>query len=187
MVHKIEVAPSGRAACRSCGEKIGKGELRFGESVTSQYGEAFEWHHLKCAASKKPVLLGAALEHFEGEVPERAALDAAMQAAATAPAAGSKKKDPAGALPSADLAPTGRAKCIECGEAIPAKSVRIAVEREIDTGTFAAKGAGYLHPTCAEAWAGTQNVDFAELVADVRANTALLELPPPFVAAGGGA
>lgn len=64
--------------------------------------------------------------------------------------ASAKNSKTANALPTADLAPTGRAKCIQCDEAIAKGSVRIAVEREVDTGTFVAKGAGYLHPGCAE-------------------------------------
>ena len=36
MDHVLELAPSGRATCRTCGNKIAKGEVRFGEA--SAYG-----------------------------------------------------------------------------------------------------------------------------------------------------
>lgn len=85
-----------------------------------------------------------------------------------------------GALPTADLAPTGRAKCIGCETAIPARSIRIAVERQIDTGRFVTNGAGYLHPACVAAWASREDKDLAELIAQVKAHSALPELPAPF-------
>ena len=39
MPHVIEPAPTGRAKCRGCGEKIGAGELRFGESLPNPFAE----------------------------------------------------------------------------------------------------------------------------------------------------
>lgn len=98
----------------------------------------------------------------------------------------SSESDPAaprgvpGALPTADLAPTGRAKCIGCETPIPAKSIRIAVERQIDTGRFVTAGAGYLHPACVATWASREEKDLAELIAKVKAHSALPELPAPF-------
>ena len=56
MGDKIEAAKSSRAACRLCGEKIKKGELRFGEEYESEYGLSFRWYHLPCAAKKLPAL-----------------------------------------------------------------------------------------------------------------------------------
>src|SRR5687768_17168461 len=96
----LEVAPSGRATCRTCKKKIDKGELRFGHSVPSQFsssGHATEWHHLECAAKKMGHLVRPLLETYEGEVPNREAL---MSAASV--------KGVSAALPNADLAPTGR-------------------------------------------------------------------------------
>ncbi|MCA9614795.1 MAG: hypothetical protein KC586_18690 [Myxococcales bacterium] len=60
MDHVLELAPSGRATCRTCGNKIAKGEVRFGEAVPSQFapsGFATEWHHLTCAAKSKTGLV----------------------------------------------------------------------------------------------------------------------------------
>jgi hypothetical protein len=37
---------------------------------------------------------------------------------------------------------------MQCDEAIEKASFRVAVEREVDTGTFVTRGAGYLHPAC---------------------------------------
>jgi hypothetical protein len=84
--HHVGIAPSARAACRACKEKIAKGELRFGESVANTFSSSGEpthrWYHLRCAAEKKPALLGPALAAYAGEVPDREALVAAIQAKA---------------------------------------------------------------------------------------------------------
>lgn len=180
MENHIEVAPSGRASCKTCGKSIGKGELRLGESVPSQFGSdgvQLRWHHLACAARALPAALEQALSGYAGDVPEREALTAAMKAGADQPA----PKRASGALPTADLAPTGRAKCIHCSEAIAKGSVRIAVEREVDTGSFVTKGAGYLHPACCAAWAdGGWAAGLSDLITQVVSNTGLAALPPPF-------
>lgn len=140
MAHLIEVAKSGRASCRVCRNKIEKGELRFGEEAPNAFdpdgGASYFWHHLACAAKKKPAQLKSALAAFTGEIPNRAELDALL---ADAPPE----------LPYAEKAPTGRSKCMVCGDAIPKDALRVAVEREVDTGSFTTKGTGYLHAACA--------------------------------------
>jgi hypothetical protein len=179
MEHRLEVAPSGRATCRTCNKPIAKGELRVGEEYASQFGSegfAIRWHHPLCAAAKIPAVLQQAMASYDGDIPDREALEAAMSA-------GTKKaaQKGTGALPSADLAPTSRAKCLHCQEAIEKATVRIGVEREVDTGSFVTKGAGYLHPACVEAWAEEGWEDgLDDLVARVKSNTGLAALPPPF-------
>lgn len=175
MGHSIQISPSGRAACRTCKDKIPKGELRFGEEVPSNFGSSgfsTVWHHIKCAASKKGDLLAPVLESYTEEVENREELQALIKANAG-------KSSKQGALPDADLAPTGRAKCILCEEKIEKGSVRIAVEREIDTGTFTSKGAGYLHPVCVESWAEENEESFEDLLLDIENQTELPGLPPP--------
>lgn len=178
MDHRLEVAPSGRATCKTCGKSIAKGELRLGEEYESQFGSegvAIRWHHLPCGAKKVPAVLKAAMDAYSGDIPNRAELEAAMSAPAK------PSKGASAALPNADRAPTGRAKCIHCGAAIEKRAVRIAVEREVDTGAFVTKGAGYLHPACAEAWAEIAwEAGLDDLIAQVQANTELDSLPAPF-------
>lgn len=83
--------------------------------------------------------------------------------------------------PTADLAPTGRAKCLHCTQTIDKGSVRIAVLRNIDTGSFITSGPGYLHPACAQTWADTNWEDgFADLRSGVRKHTLMPTLPAPF-------
>ncbi len=165
MPHVIEQAKSGRASCRTCKEKIEKGALRFGEEVPNQFSEgpSYQWHHLKCAAQKKPVQLKQALDAFEGEVPERAELEQAIEA--------NKGRAKATTLPYAEKAPTGRSRCMVCDESIGKGELRIAVEREVDTGSFVTRGAGYLHPACA---ADSEHAEDPELMAKLRQNSVSL-------------
>jgi ribosomal protein L37AE/L43A len=144
MASHIEEAKSGRASCRTCKKTIAKGDLRLGVEAPNAFGDApsLQWHHLLCAAGKLPAELKEAMGSFVGELPSRAELEQAM---ADAYAKGSAKP---GGFPYVDRAPTGRAKCMECGEPIAKDSFRVAVEREIDVGASAQRGAGYLHPAC---------------------------------------
>jgi len=165
----IEVAKSGRAGCRTCQKPIAKGELRFGEETVNAFsgeGETtFRWHHLKCAATKLADPLKSALAEFVGDVPDRAEIEALM---ATADA---NKPPP---FPHADKAPTGRAKCLGCGDAIPKGELRVVIERDIERGMTTTKGAGYLHPKCATAYVETQGSSHDELTEALAANTRAL-------------
>jgi hypothetical protein len=184
MEHHIEVAASGRATCKTCGTSIAKGELRLGEQYASQFGSdgfAVRWHHLLCSAGKIPSVLQQAMASYLEEIPNRAALDAAIAAKLAKGGSKGGAKAGTGAFPSADLAPTSRAKCIQCTEPIAKATVRIAVEREVDTGSFTTKGAGYLHPLCCTAWVDKEWPDGLEdLIDKVKSNTGLGSLPPPF-------
>lgn len=166
MPHVIEEAKSGRASCRTCKAKIDKGLLRFGEEVPNSFGEgpSYQWHHLACAAQKKPVQLRQALEGFVGDVPDRAALEQTIEA--------NKGKAKATTLPYAEKAPTGRSRCMVCEEAIGKGELRLAVEREVDTGSFVNRSAGYLHPKCA---AGSEHAEDPELMDKVRKNSISLQ------------
>ena len=73
-----------------------------------------------------------------------------------------------GGFPYADKAPTGRAKCMQCEEPIAKDSIRVAVEREIDTGSMVTRGAGYLHPKCVAENLENVGGDKDELIAALR-------------------
>jgi hypothetical protein len=170
MANLIEEAKSGRASCRTCKKAIAKGELRFGEEAPNAFGDtpSMRWHHLMCAAEKLPAELKTALDEYTGTVANRAELDKAM---ADAMAKGRAKP---GGFPYADKAPTGRARCIQCSQPIDKDTVRIAIEREIDTGAMVTKGAGYMHPGCVAAYLEAQGGDKDELVEGVRQNSRLV-------------
>jgi poly [ADP-ribose] polymerase len=148
MAHMIEEAKSGRAGCRTCRKPIAKGELRFGEEVENQFGDAgdtsYRWHHLPCAAASKTDELRATLATFDGiDADKRAELETIMAEA------DAKKPPP---YPHADKAKTGRARCLGCGESLAKGAIRVAIERDIERGMTTTKGAGYLHPACAAAY-----------------------------------
>ena len=59
---------------------------------------------------------------------------------------------------------------MQCNESIPKGELRVAVEREVDTGSFVTKGAGYLHPACALEHVGEEADGF---LAKLKANSNL--------------
>jgi hypothetical protein len=156
--HKIEVAKSGRAACRTCRELIAKGELRLGEEAPNPYsdsgGTSFRWHHLRCAAARRPQALQIALGRYEGTLPERAELEQAIET-------WERKRAARGvpvAFPYAERAPTGRSRCLQCEAVIAKGALRVAVQREVQAGAMVTQGPGYLHAACARAYVSDENL-----------------------------
>jgi hypothetical protein len=98
-------------------------------------------------------------------VPNRPELDQAM---ADAIKKGGAKP---GGFPHVDRAPTGRAKCMQCEEPIAKDSWRVAVEREVDTGAFSTRSAGYLHPKCVAENLENVGGDMEEFLAGVKKNS----------------
>jgi Poly(ADP-ribose) polymerase and DNA-Ligase Zn-finger region len=165
MAETIEVAKTGRARCRVCRQPIEKGALRFGEEQPSAFGEGLQWawHHLTCAAKKKPAQVRRALESFTGEVPDRPELEALLE---------SKDSEAASEFPHAERAPTGRSRCLECKQPIEKDALRVAIERQVDLGGMARASAGYLHPRCAK-----QHLQDPELLTRLRENSRGLSGP----------
>ena len=163
MANVIEESKSSRATCRTCRQKIDKGVLRFGEETPNQFNEgevSYFWHHLACAAGKKPLLVKEALANFTGNVPDREALEAQLASAKPKAAPGERP------FPYAERATTSRSKCMQCDEPIDKGVLRMVVEREVDTGSFVRKGPGYLHAACAKQFTGEP-----ELLEQMKKNT----------------
>jgi hypothetical protein len=171
MANVIEEAKTGRASCRTCRKPIGKGELRLGVETQTQFSDtpSMQWHHLLCAAAKLPAELQPVLAEYPGEVPNRAEIDSALAEAAKKAAA-----KPA-AFPYVDRAPTGRARCLLCEQAIEKGAFRVAVERELEIGANVTRGAGYLHPRCVAGNLENVGGSVDELIEGVRANSRLAE------------
>ncbi len=132
----VELSPSGRATCRTCRATIDKGALRFVEA--SDMGQRF--HHLACAVKKLPKRCLPALEAYEGEVPDRATLVASASEAKSAPTT----------YPYAEVAKTGRASCLGCQKPIAKDSLRVAIERQVETPQGTMPRPGYYHLPCAK-------------------------------------
>ena len=171
MGHMIEEAKSGRASCRTCKKTIAKGDLRMGEEVVNAFSSSgepsYQWHHLPCAAKKKPLVLEEALKTTDVVVADRTALEAEIAA--------NRKSQKPGKFPYAERAKTSRSACLSCNEAIEKGTLRVAVERDVDTGSFVTKGAGYLHAACASEWIPANTELTGDLLAAIQANSTSLE------------
>jgi hypothetical protein len=140
MAHKVETAPSGRAACRGCKAPIVKGSPRFAEEYQNPYsdegGLGYRYWHLGCAAAKLANEVAAALVGYDGPVDDRASIDAIV-AANLRPEA-----------PYAERAGSGRARCRACEETIKKGELRFAFERVFESPAGAQKSMAYVHPAC---------------------------------------
>jgi hypothetical protein len=140
-MHKIEPAPTGRAACRGCKKVIEKGTLRFGEEFQNPYSEdggtSYRHWHLGCAAVKLANEVGEALGRYEGPVEDRESIEALV----------CEHVRPE--MPYAERAGTGRAKCRVCDEMIKKGELRVAFERVFEGPMGPQKGPAYVHPKCA--------------------------------------
>jgi Poly(ADP-ribose) polymerase and DNA-Ligase Zn-finger region len=152
--HVIQPAATARSKCRGCGKPIGKGELRFGESVPNPFadGETTRWFHLACGAYKRP-------EAFLPTLEARAeAVDAREALVAEAKAGIEHRRLPR--VDAAERATTGRATCRHCKAPIEKDAWRIGLVFYEDE-RF--NPAGYIHPGCALAYLET-----AELMARLK-------------------
>jgi hypothetical protein len=149
MPHEIEPAPTGRAKCRGCGEKIAAGDLRFGESLPNPFaeGETLHWHHLECGAMKRPEPFLEAIASFAGPLPDRERLEAEARRGIDEPRLAR--------LGGAERDPSGRAQCRHCREKIEKGAWRLSLVF-FEDGRFTP--AGSLHASCCQGYFGTADV-----------------------------
>ena len=140
MAHVLEEATSGRAKCRGCGVTLKKGEWRLGEKLPNPFGEGemTHWYHPRCAAFKRPEPF---LEVAEDQPAQIDDVEALMEQARVGAA---HRRVPR--IDGASLAPTGRAKCRHCRDAIEKGSWRIGLVFWED-GRY--QPSGYVHIACA--------------------------------------
>jgi hypothetical protein len=149
--HVIEPAPSGRASCRGCGNKIPKDALRFGERLPNPYaelegGEMTHWFHLICAAYRRPEpLLETLAESVEIPEIDRLKADAQLGVA--------YRRLPR--VNTAGRASTGRATCRACKEPIAKDTWRIALVYYED-GRFVPSG--FIHAGCVRPYIETTDI-----------------------------
>lgn len=148
MAHVFELASTGRAKCRGCGQQIAAKTVRLGERVPNPFsddgGETTHWYHPACGAFRRPEAFLDALGSATIEVPDRAALE---QEAALGVA-----HHRAPRVSTASLAPTGRATCRGCKDAIAKDTWRIALVFYED-GRFVPSG--FVHASCAASYLET--------------------------------
>jgi hypothetical protein len=170
-MHKVEPAPSGRAACRGCKEPILKGMLRFAEEFENPYsedgGKSFRYWHLPCAATKLANELGDALAQYGGPVEDRESIEALVREHARPE------------TPYAERASSGRARCRACDTVIKKGEFRVAFARTFEGPMGPQKGAAYAHPKCVarylarEAERGREAPDRDETLRRILANSRL--------------
>lgn len=152
MPHTIEPAASGRSKCRACGANIGKGELRFGERMPNPFAEeegaeTTHWYHVLCGAYRRPESFAELLESGVVESSDHRKLADAV----TLGCAHRRLER----IDGVERAPSGRARCRECREAIAKGDWRIGLVYW-DEGMVNA--AGFIHLGCAGAYFGTTNI-----------------------------
>jgi hypothetical protein len=148
-MHVIEPAASGRAKCRGCGKAIAKGELRFGERLPNPYGdgEMTLWFHLTCGAYKRPETFLEVLESTEATIEDKEALESKARFGLA------HRRLPR--LDKTEQAPTGRARCRSCKEAIAKKTWRISLVY-YEEGRF--EPSGFIHTGCAKEYFETTDI-----------------------------
>jgi hypothetical protein len=146
----IETAPSGRARCRGCGQPIDKGGLRLGERLPNPFSDAGPmtlWFHLLCGAYKRPEVMLAALAASTQPVEDRQWLrEQAERGVAHRRLC---------RVNGAERAPSPRARCRSCREAIAGGSWRIALVY-YEEGRF--EPSGFVHAACCSEYFGTAEI-----------------------------
>lgn len=144
-MHVLELAATGRATCRGCGEKIAGKTPRLGERVPNPFsdegGETTYWYHPVCGAFRRPEAFLAALAESTIDVPDRDMLVHEAQLGVT------HHRLPR--VSTASVAPTGRATCRGCKEPIDKDTWRIALVY-YEEGRF--NPSGFIHAGCAGAY-----------------------------------
>jgi hypothetical protein len=145
---RIEAARSARSSCKTCRRKIAKGALRLGVEVEGPFGRGYLWHHLACAARARPDDLAEAYARRawppDLEVPPLEELQAEAEARERARAERPR-------LPYAELDPSGRAACKQCGDKLQQGQPRVALARAVVFGKQIRTSAVLVHPRCVPA------------------------------------
>src|SRR5262249_6238881 len=120
----IEPAKTSRSRCRHCRKDIEEGDLRFGSDIEGFYGDggsSYSWFHLRCASQRMPDRLLVLLkkERSKTRIEDYDKLVASCEVA---------QKKSASTYPYGERAPSGRARCIKCDQALVKGELRVAVE-----------------------------------------------------------
>lgn len=145
----IEGARSSRAKCKTCRKTIDRGTLRLGVLIEGPYGIGYLWHHLNCAAKRR---LDDVEEAYAAE-----AWKAAKEPPENVPTIeelrkvneeAEEKRQSRPRLPYAEVDPSGRAKCKQCGGLMEKGSLRVVLGREIEFGNQYRTMPIQVHPRC---------------------------------------
>ncbi len=151
MAHIIEIASTGRAKCRGCGERIAAGALRFGERLPNPFaddgGEMTHWFHVPCAAFRRPEPFLETMTTASEAMPDQERLEHEARLGVA------HHRLPR--VSTAERATSGRAACRACRTPIEKDSWRISL-LFYDDGRFVPSG--FIHIGCARAYLETAEV-----------------------------
>lgn len=180
----IENARSGRSKCKNCRKTIAKDDLRMGVLVEGPYGLGYMWYHLVCSAAahmdKVEEAYGA--KAWEAakvppdpeDLPDLATL---REHAVEAEREREEKERNKKVIPYAEVAPSGRSKCKQSGEAIPKGAVRIVLGKEATFGSQTRTSAHAVLPE--HVWASLEDPEIVTdphtLIDELRANSRIEE------------
>jgi hypothetical protein len=149
MPASFELATSGRAKCRGCGQPIAKGDVRMGDRLPNPFadGEMTHWFHPLCAAYKRPESLLEALAGETSGVVNRERLEAIARHGVA------HHRVPR--IDGGERSPSGQAKCRHCHAPIERGDWRIRLVYHQD-GRF--EPAGFVHLACRAAYFETPDI-----------------------------
>lgn len=172
----IEAARSSRSKCKTCRRKIDKGSTRIGIRVEGFYGPGYMWHHLGCAARRQMDKVEEAYEleawNEAKEPPQKLpSLDELRAQQEKAEEKRRQRKE----IPYAEVDPSGRAKCKQCGEPLEKGSLRVVLGREVVFGRQTRTTPIQVHPKCVPAALAAPDVinERESLEEDLRVNSEL--------------
>jgi hypothetical protein len=148
----IEGARSGRSRCKTCRRNISKGGLRLGILVEGPYGAGHMWHHLNCAARRHTEQLEEAytLEAWNAAKEPPAKIPTLASLQGLAQEADAKRRERP-SIPYAEIDPSGRARCKQCGEKLPKDRLRVVLGRRAEFGSQTRTAPIQVHPACVPA------------------------------------
>jgi hypothetical protein len=154
----IEGARSARSRCKTCRRAINKGLLRLGVLIEGPYGTGYLWHHLICAARRRFEMVEAAYEaeawKAAKQPPEEIpSLDSLQKLREDAEERRKSRKT----IPYAEIAPTGRSKCKQCGKPIDQGDLRVVLGRGVTFGSQVRTSPVVVHPECVAAELGNED------------------------------
>jgi len=145
----IEGARSSRSRCKLCRRKIDKGVLRIGILIEGPYGTGYLWNHLRCAARRRfeQVEEAYGLEAWKEakEPPDKLpSIDELRKLTEQVEQSRQQRRE----LPYAEIDPSGRAKCKQCGEPLAKGALRVVLGREVSFGNQLRTTPIHVHPGC---------------------------------------
>jgi hypothetical protein len=158
----LDPAPSGRSKCRACAQTILKGAWRVGEIAANPFaeGETTYWFHARCAAERRAAVWQHAMDTASQagtHVPAEVLADLALATRGIAFPRLTR-------LTQLEHAPSGRARCRQCREAIEKGALRVALS-QFHSGRF--DPLGFAHLSCVHDYVGCRvtSQDLARLTA----------------------